>query len=147
MRFLKSLREPHSLDQACFRRFLRRLEVLLRLLASGLSESAFSFLLELVSFWGVNFSTSFRTLDVDGCFLGAGIKGWSAALQPTDVIGVLQLLKDFIHCAMNRVSTRTVWEVEGLQPSITPVETWINRPGKGPIFFVVAQKNFASGIV
>lgn len=117
------------------------------MLASGLSESAFSFLLELVSFWGVNFSASFRTLDVDGCFLGAGIKGWSAALQPTDVIGVLQLLKDFIHCAMNRVSTRTVWEVEGLQPSITPVETWINRPGKGPIFFVVAQKNFASGIV
>ena len=108
------------------------------MLASGLSESAFSFLLELVSFWGVNFSTSFRTLDVDGCFLGAGIKGLSAALQPTDVIGVLQLLKDFIHCAMNRVSTQTVWEVEGLQPSITPVETWINRPGKGPIFFVVA---------
>ena len=117
------------------------------MLASGLSESAFSFLLELVSFWGVNFSTSFRTLDVEGCFLGAGIKGLSAALQPTYVIGVLQLLKDFIHCAMNRVSTQTVWEVEGLQPSITPVETWINRPGKGPIFFVVAQKNFASGIV
>ncbi len=48
---------------------------------------------------------------------------------------------------MNRVSTQTVWEVEGLQPSITPVETWINRPGKGPIFFVVTQKNFAYGIV
>ena len=75
MRFLKSLRESIDLDQACFRRFLRRLEVLLRLLASGLSESAFSFLLGVVSFWGVNFSTSFRTLDVDGCFLGAAIEG------------------------------------------------------------------------
>ena len=45
--------------------------MLLRLFASGLSESAFSFLLVVVSFWVVNFSTSFRTLDVDGCFLGA----------------------------------------------------------------------------
>ena len=116
-------------------------------MASGLSGFAFSFLLAVVSFWGVIFSTSFRTLDVGVFFLGAGIKGRSDALQPTDVIGVLQLLKDFIHCAMNRVSTQTVWEVEGLQPSITPVETWINRPGKGPIFFVVAQKNFASGVV
>ena len=112
--------------------------MLLRLLASGFSESAFSFLFGVLSVWGVNFSTSFRTLDVEGCFLVAGIECWSAALQPTDVIGVLQLLKDFIHCAMNRVSTETVWEVEGLQPSITPVETWISRPGKGPIFFVVA---------
>ena len=117
------------------------------MLASGLSESAFSFLLGVASFWGVTFSTSFRTLDVDCCLLGAGIEGSSAALQPTDIIGVLQLLRDFIHCAMNRVSTQTVWAVEGLQPSITPVETRINRPGKGPIFFVVAQKNFASGIV
>ena len=117
------------------------------MLTSGLSESAFSFLLGVVSFWVVNFSTSFRTLDVDGCFLGAAIEDLSATLQPTDVMGVLQLLKDFIHCAMNRVSTQTVWEVEGLHPSITPVETWIKRPGKGPIFFVVAQKNFASGIV
>ena len=113
---------------------MRRLEVLLALLASRFTESAFSFLLGVVSFWGVNFSTSFRTLDVEGCFLGAGVEGLPDALQSTDVIGVLQLLKDFIHCAMNRVSTQTVWEVDGLQPSITPVETWINRPGKGPIF-------------
>ena len=49
--------------------------MLLRLVASGFSESAFSFLLELVSFWGVNFSTSFRTLDVEGCSLGVGIEG------------------------------------------------------------------------
>ena len=82
--------------------------MLLRLLASGFSESAFSSLLGMLSFWGVNFSTSLRTLDVEGCFLGAGIEGRSAALQPTDVIGELQLLKDFIHCAMNRVSTETV---------------------------------------
>ena len=47
----------------------------LRLLASGFSESAFSFLLGVLSVWGVNFSTSFRTLDVEGCFLGAGIEG------------------------------------------------------------------------
>ena len=75
MRFLKSLREPYRFYQACFRRFLRRLEVLLRLLASGFSESAFSSFLGVLSFWGVNFSTSFRTLDVEGCFLGAGIEG------------------------------------------------------------------------
>ena len=75
MQSLKSLREPHRFNQACFRRFLRRLEVLLRLLASGLSESALSFLLGVVSFWGVNFSTSFRTLDVEDCFLDAGIEG------------------------------------------------------------------------
>ena len=49
--------------------------MLLRLLASGLSESALSFLLGVLSFWGVNFSTSFRTLDVEGCSLGAGIEG------------------------------------------------------------------------
>ena len=49
--------------------------MLLRLLASGFSESAVSFLLGVLSFWGVNFSTSFRTLDVEGCFLGAGIEG------------------------------------------------------------------------
>ena len=49
--------------------------MLVRLLASGFSESAFSFLLGVLSFWGVNFSTSFRTLDVEDCFLGAGIEG------------------------------------------------------------------------
>ena len=49
--------------------------MLLRLLASGFSESAFSFLLGLLPSWGVNFSTSFRTLDVEVCFLGAGIEG------------------------------------------------------------------------
>ena len=107
-------------------------------MASGLTEPAFSFLLGEDSFRGVNFSTSFRTLEVEVCFLGAGVEGLSAALQPTDVIGVLQLLKDFIHCAINRVSTQTVWVVDGLQPSITPVETWINRPGKGPIIVIVA---------
>ena len=75
MRFLKSLREPHRFYQACFRRFLRQLEVLLPLLASGFLESDCSFLLYVLSFWGVNFSTSFRTLDVEDCFLGAGIEG------------------------------------------------------------------------
>ena len=72
MRFLKSLLEPHRFDQACFLRFLRRLEILLRLLASDLSESGFPFMLGVFSFWDFDISTSFRTLDVDACPLRAG---------------------------------------------------------------------------
>ena len=82
------------------------------------------FLLEEDSDVDVNFSTSCRTFEVDSFVLGVAINGrCSALLHPTHVIDVLQLLKACIHCAMNRVSTPTVCGVEGLQPSITPVET------------------------
>ena len=76
MRYLRCLQKLYKYQSACFRRFLRRLELLLLpLLLSVLSDVVCSFFLEVDSFCGVNFSTNFRTFDVEVFFLVAGIVG------------------------------------------------------------------------